>query len=457
MLSVRKLVVSATVAATAMAGTLVIAPEAADAHGATMFPGSRQFFCWVDGLQDDGQIIPANPACQDAVAQSGTTHLFNWFANLHPAAAGQTVGFIPDGRICDGGGGGPFDFEPYNMARLDWPRTHLTAGDTYEFQHNNWADHPGRFDVYLTTEGYDPTQPLTWDDLELIHSEQDPPATGPPGGLEYYFWDVTFPQDRTGLHLMFTHWVRSDSPENFYSCSDVIFDGGNGEVTGIGEDPGPPDIDPPDPNDPPTVPGPAFVSNITPTSAELDWGASGGFVSAYELVNIAGGQEEVLATVTGEPPPTFTTLTELTPETDYEIAVRARNDNTGVVTELSDGAAFTTPGPDDVPPPGECTVDYNVVSDWGQAFHVEVTVTNDGDQAIGGWQVGWSFPGAQQIDQLWNGIVSQDGQDVTVVNETWNPNLPADGGSVTVGFLASPGGGADPTAFTLNGTTCALA
>ncbi|CAM5681358.1 Chitin-binding protein OS=Streptomyces tendae OX=1932 GN=F3L20_17570 PE=4 SV=1 [Streptomyces tendae] len=28
-------------------------------------------------------------------------------------------------------------------------------------------------------------------------------------------------------------WVRSDSQENFFSCSDVVFDGGNGEVTGI--------------------------------------------------------------------------------------------------------------------------------------------------------------------------------------------------------------------------------
>src|SRR4029079_3394241 len=32
---------------------------------------------------------------------------------------------------------------------------------------------------------------------------------------------------------MFCH--RSDSAETFYSCSDVVFDGGNGEVTGIHE------------------------------------------------------------------------------------------------------------------------------------------------------------------------------------------------------------------------------
>src|SRR5690606_30203598 len=81
-------------------------------------------------------------------------------------------------------------------------------------------------------------------------------ASGGPGGLNYYYWDFTFPADRSGYHIVFIHWVRSDSPENFYSCSDVVFDGGNGEVTGIGGDPGPtqtpiPDVCPDTPAGPP--------------------------------------------------------------------------------------------------------------------------------------------------------------------------------------------------------------
>ena len=214
-------------------GLVGSAPEPAVAHGAQLFPGSRQYFCWVDGLQDNGQIIPTNPACVDAVNQHGTNTSYNWFANLHPSAAGRTVGFIPDGRLCDGGGGGPFDFEPYNMMRDDWPITHLTAGASYEFRHNNWAAHPGRFDVYVTEQGWDPSAPLAWSDLELVDTVTDPPQSGGPGGLNYYYWDVEFPSNRTGRHLVFTHWVRSDSPENFYSCSDIVFDGGNGEVTGL--------------------------------------------------------------------------------------------------------------------------------------------------------------------------------------------------------------------------------
>jgi chitin-binding protein len=436
----------------------VISPSPAAAHGATVFPGSRQYFCWVDGLQENGQIIPANPACADAVAASGTTPLYNWFANLHPAAAGQTAGFIPDGRICDGTDAGPFDFSPYNAMRPDWPRTHLTAGDTYTFRHNNWAAHPGRFDVYLTVQGWNPAAPLAWSSLEQVHTAVNPPQTGGPGGLENYLFDVTFPADRSGQHLVFTHWVRSDSPENFFSCADIVFDGGDGEVSGIGGDPGP--IDPPDPPDPaapPTTPGPAIITGVTPTGASAAWGASGGFVTSYELLDVAGGAQQVLATLTGTPPATSTVLTGLTPGTHYEIAVRARNSNTGAVSALSQPAPFDTPDEGDPPVPGDCTVDYRVISQWNPGFHVELTVTNDSGSTINGWEVGWLWADGQQVTQLWSGIGSQVGAAVSVTNESWNPTLPANGGSVIFGFLGTwSGANSAPAAFTLNGASCTV-
>jgi chitin-binding protein len=455
--------VAATLAAAtiAMGAGLVVTlatPSPASAHGASIFPGSRQYFCWVDGLEETGQIIPKNPACQAAVAESGVTPLYNWFADLNSNNDGATVGTIPDGRICDGNGGGPFNFQPYNDMRGDWPRTHLTAGATYEFRHNNWAAHPGRFDVYLTRQGWNPTAPLSWSSLELIDTAVDPPQSGGPGGLNFYFWDVTFPSNRTGQHLVFVHWVRSDSPEDFFSCSDVTFDGGNGEVTGLGGDPGP--IDPPDPPDedePPTVPGPPIVTSITPTGASVSWGAAGGFVTAYELVNVAGGAQEVLAEITGTPPPTSTALTNLTPNTSYQLAVRARNDNIGVVSALSDDAPFTTPSENEPGPPGDCTVSYDIVNQWTPGFQAAVTVTNDSGAGINGWDVSWSFPNGQQISQLWNGIDQQSGSTVTVSNETWNANIGANGGSVSFGFLGNwSGTNGEPTAFTLNGASCTV-
>jgi chitin-binding protein len=217
----------------AVGTVLVTLPGRVAAHGVAMTPGGRTFLCWQDGLTDTGEIKPTNPACAAAVEQSGTTPLFNWFAVLHPNAAGGTAGTIPDGTICSAGNGSPFDFAPYNAARTDWPLTHLTAGQTIQIRYSNWAAHPGDFDVYVTRDGWSPTTPLAWSDLELVDSVTDPPQSGGPGALNFYFWDVQLPQ-RTGQHIMMIHWIRSDSPENFYSCSDVVFDGGNGEVTGIG-------------------------------------------------------------------------------------------------------------------------------------------------------------------------------------------------------------------------------
>lgn len=163
----------------------------------------------------------------------GTTPLYNWFAVLHSSAAGRTSGFIPDGSICSAGNGSPFNFSPYNMARTDWPVTHLTSGASIQFRYNNWAHHPGRFDLYVTRDGWSPTTPLAWGDLQRFATVNDPPSSGGPGTFNYYFWNVQLPAGKSGRHMILAHWVRSDSPENFYSCSDVVFDGGNGEVTGI--------------------------------------------------------------------------------------------------------------------------------------------------------------------------------------------------------------------------------
>ncbi len=461
MKSIRRVAVTLAAAALVVTGGLLVHPNPAAAHGATVFPGSRQYLCWVDGLDSTGQILPTNPACQNWLNKSGSTPFYNWFGNLHPSANGGTVGTIPDGRICDGGDAGPYDFSPLNEARNDWPLTHLTAGATYQFRHNNWAEHPGRFDVYITRQGWNPSTPLTWAELELIDTEVDPPANGGPGGLNYYYWDFTFPADRSGYHIVFTHWVRSDSPENFYSCSDVVFDGGNGEVTGIGGDPGPTQSPIPSvcPDTPAGTPGPAIISGISQTGAVATWGAASGCVTAYELVDTQGGGETVLATVTGNPPATAVNLSGLTPNTNYRVAVRAINGNIGQSSSLSESAPFTTLGEgqtQEPPPGGDCTVTYDVVNDWGQGFQAEITVTNNSSSTINGWELAWSFPSGQTITQLWNGIDSQSGPNVTVRNESWNLNISANGGQVSLGFLGTPGGGSAPSTFTLNGSACAV-
>src|SRR5262245_44384479 len=64
-------------AALAGAGAVVASAAPASAHGAMMVPGSRTYLCWKDGLTATGQIVPKNPACAAAVAQSGPNSLYN--------------------------------------------------------------------------------------------------------------------------------------------------------------------------------------------------------------------------------------------------------------------------------------------------------------------------------------------------------------------------------------------
>ncbi|MCK1823667.1 lytic polysaccharide monooxygenase [Streptomyces sp. XM83C] len=259
----------------------------AQAHGVAMLPGSRTYLCWLDAKTSSGSLDPTNPACKDALSKSGPNALYNWFAVLDSRAGGQGEGYVPDGTLCSAGDRSPYDFSAYNAARSDWPRTHLTSGATIQAQYSNWAAHPGSFRVYLTKPSYSPTQPLGWSDLELIQTVTDPPQTGSPGADGgHYYWNLPLPSGRSGDAILFIQWVRSDSQENFFSCSDVVFDGGHGEVTGIrgsGSTPSPDPTDPtPDPTDP-TDPSDPHTGCMAVYSVTSSW--SGGFQGSVEVMN----------------------------------------------------------------------------------------------------------------------------------------------------------------------------
>jgi chitin-binding protein len=260
-------VYAATAVLAATIGVLAV-PSAASAHGAMMAPGSRTYFCWKDGLDGtNGAIIPKNPACAAAVAQSGTTPLYNWFAVLRSDGGGRMEGFIPNGQLCSGGTGGPYDFTGYNLARNDWPVTHLTSGASMRFDYNDWAKHPGTFSLYITKDTWSPTRALAWSDLESTPFSQvtNPPAVGGPGTVDgRYSWTGNLPSGKSGRHLIYSVWSRSDSQETFYGCSDVVFDGGNGQVTGIGDTSTTPPTTPPPTT--PTTPPPTTPISPPPTT-----------------------------------------------------------------------------------------------------------------------------------------------------------------------------------------------
>lgn len=252
-------------------GGIVLFSGPASAHGTMMMPASRTFLCYEDAITATGELQPHNPACQAAIANSGPTPLYNWFAvgNRSGATSGETVGFIPDGKLCSGNSN-YYDFSGFDAASPDWPKTHLTSGSTIQVEFNKWAAHPGTFSMYITKPGWDSSQPLTWADLEStpFSTVTNPPSVGDPGSISsYYYWNATLPSGYTGYNIIYTVWARSDSTETFYSCSDVVFDGGSGQVTGIGS----------------TAPPPAPVACNATYSITTNW--PGGFQGQVTVTN----------------------------------------------------------------------------------------------------------------------------------------------------------------------------
>ncbi|HEX6471386.1 MAG TPA: glycoside hydrolase family 3 N-terminal domain-containing protein [Streptosporangiaceae bacterium] len=200
----------------------------------------------------------------------------------------------------------------------------------------------------------------------------------------------------------------------------------------------------------PTAPGTPTAAGVTSSSVNLSWAASTDNVgvTGYDVVRIQNGTETAVTSATT----TSAALTGLTAGTSYTFAVYAK-DAAGNRSARSGTVAVTTaPGSGSAP----CRVNY-AVNDWGGGFTGNVTITNAGSAAVGGWTLKFAFPGNQQVSQGWEGTWSQSGNQVTAVNAAWNGTINA-GASVTIGFNASySGGNPAPTAFTLNGSACSVA
>jgi endoglucanase len=118
-------------------------------------------------------------------------------------------------------------------------------------------------------------------------------------------------------------------------------------------------------------------------------------------------------------------------------------------------------GPTDPPPAPtvSCRVTYGV-NDWGGGFTASLSIANTGTSAISGWTLAFTFPGSQRISNGWvaNWTQAAGSANVTATNLDHNRVIAA-GQSVTgLGFNASYAGtNAAPTAFTVNGQSCAAA
>ncbi|ODA74259.1 lytic polysaccharide monooxygenase [Streptomyces sp. AVP053U2] len=196
----------------------------AAAHGSMGDPVSRVAQCFAEGPES-----PKSAACRAAVAAGGTQALYDWNGVRIGDAGGRHEELIPDGTLCSANNEA---FKGLDLARADWPATSVSSG-SYTFKYRVTAPHKGDFKVYITKPGYDPAEPLGWGDLDLanpVASSTDPAAAG-----GFYTFSGALPE-RSGKHLLYAVWQRSDSPEAFYSCSDVSFGGGQGDANGGADD-----------------------------------------------------------------------------------------------------------------------------------------------------------------------------------------------------------------------------
>jgi hypothetical protein len=103
-----------------------------------------------------------------------------------------------------------------------------------------------------------------------------------------------------------------------------------------------------------------------------------------------------------------------------------------------------------------CSVAYTISSQWGGGFGAAITLNNTGTTAWSNWTLTWSFANGQTVSQLWNGIETQSGANVTVTNESYNGSIPAGGSYNGMGFNGTWNNvtNAIPTSFAVNGVTC---
>ncbi|OKH98476.1 chitin-binding protein [Streptomyces sp. CB02923] len=189
------------------------------AHGSMTDPVSRISACFAEGPEH-----PKSAACKAMVAAGGTQALYDWNGVRDGNAGGQSRKRIPDGKLCSANSP---EYKGLDLPRADWPSTNLKAGD-HTFRYKATAPHRGTFELYVTKDGYDPAKPLKWSDLETKPFAK---VTNPTLANGDYVFGGKVPA-KSGRHLIYSIWQRSDSPEAFYTCSDVVF--GKGGGTGKG-------------------------------------------------------------------------------------------------------------------------------------------------------------------------------------------------------------------------------
>jgi hypothetical protein len=103
-----------------------------------------------------------------------------------------------------------------------------------------------------------------------------------------------------------------------------------------------------------------------------------------------------------------------------------------------------------------CTIAYATTSQSSVAFGGTIGIDNTGTANWGSWTLTWTWANGQGISDIWNGIYSQTGGNVTITNEPYNGTIAAGSSYSGMGFDGTWNGvtNTTPTNFAVNGTTC---
>ncbi|WP_299594458.1 lytic polysaccharide monooxygenase [uncultured Microbulbifer sp.] len=186
------------------------------AHGTMEIPESRIYNCFLNNPEN-----PSDPACAAAKALGSTQPFYDWNEINQANAAGNHRALVPDGQLCSGGRS---KYAGMDLARSDWQATPVTPKADGTFDFTFWATAPHATDewvFYITRSGYTGTEPLKWGDVFEFCRLGNVPV----GADKRYTLNCPLPQ-LTGKHVIYTTWQRSDSPEAFYTCTDVVLGDG---------------------------------------------------------------------------------------------------------------------------------------------------------------------------------------------------------------------------------------
>ena len=101
-----------------------------------------------------------------------------------------------------------------------------------------------------------------------------------------------------------------------------------------------------------------------------------------------------------------------------------------------------------VSPTGNCA--YVITNNWGNGFTGAVRITNNGSNAINGWNVNWSYTGSTRLSGTWNAEFSGSNP-YNASNLGWNATIQP-GQTVEFGFQGTYSGATETP--TVNGNVC---